>query len=184
MNSPIKESADAYNVQDTESINKMANSQVVIPKSFSSYVSETSSYQKPSKSKDEKSVTYDFGVIVNHIIHHEGLIKGQTPFRYTNPTMRKWNTIHGFEIDKISPRPPDRINFIFLKNPSDVPKAVKKQFDNYANAPERYGLPANPTLKDALMVFDQTGVKGKIDYLKQQMPSLNIDTPLKLLIDV
>jgi len=133
----------------------------------------------PPQSDLEKSVSYNFDTIVNGILQHEGLVKGQTPFRYTSPRMRKWNMIHGFEIDKISPKPANRINFIFLKNPAEVPMAVKKRFENYTNAPHKYGLSSKPTLEEAIRVFDQTGADDKIKYLKQRTPSLNMQQPLK-----
>jgi hypothetical protein len=130
--------------------------------------------------KEESSVpkSTDIDVIVKTIMQHEGLIPKQTPFRITNPTMRNWNKIHGFPIDKTYPKPKGRENFIFLANANDVPKAIKKQLQNYVNNPSRYGLSSSPSLKDALKVFDQSGVKGKLNYMQKTLPELDVNKPL------
>ena len=120
----------------------------------------------------------NFDNILKLILKHEGLLPKQTPFRITNNTMRKWSTIHGFKIDKSAIIPANRKNFIFLQKASDVPKAVKKQFQNYATKPARYGLPTNVTLKDALLKFDQTGASGKMKYLIKKIPNLDLNQPL------
>lgn len=109
------------------------------------------------------------------ILQHEGLKPGQTPFRVTNPKMRQWNTIHGYAIDKTA-SVPGRENFLFLKNPADVQPAVTAQLRRYATQPSRYGLQANPTVRQALGVFDQSGLKGKLNYLTQR--GYNVDAPL------
>jgi len=119
---------------------------------------------------------------VNAILQHEGLLPGQTPFRYTNQTMRRWNTIHGFPIDKISPRPSNRNNFIFLKNKEDVPKAVKKQFENYIHFPQRYGWQQEPTIQQSISKFDQTGASGKMNFLKKKFPSIDFSKPLSAIL--
>ena len=116
--------------------------------------------------------------IVGIIMEHENLLPKQTPFRITHPSMKKWNNIHGFEVDKSYPRPKGREKFIFLKNPDDVPKAIKKQFIEYQKNPSNYGLPHQPSLRDALRVFDQTGVRGKINYILDRIPKININQPL------
>lgn len=139
-------------------------------------VSTLEEYNVPQETYSEKPITQDD--LIRHILQHEGLIEKQTPFRYTNETMKKWDTIHGFEIDKTTPVPFNRRNFIFLKNPSDVPMAVKKQFENYLKKPSKYGLPKNPTLEDAIRVFDQSGADSKIQYLKEALPSIKPQDPL------
>jgi len=121
-------------------------------------------------------------ILVDLIIQHEGLIKGQTPFRISHPIMREWNNIHGFEIDKNIVKPKNRENFIFLKNPNDVKPAIKKQLIKYVNNPSRYQLPNNPTIKDALTKFDQTGAKGKMEFIAQKLPSINFNIPLASII--
>ena len=124
----------------------------------------------------------NFNDIIHTILKHESLVEGQTPFRITGPNMRKWNTIHGLKINKNPNAPKNRQNFIFLENPSEVPIAVKKQFENYAYNPQKYGLPYNPTLEDALKTFDQTGAKGKLNFLKKHFPFLDFSTPLTALL--
>jgi len=116
--------------------------------------------------------------LVNEILKHENLIPGQTPFRITNPQMREWNTIHGFEIDKTSPRPENRKNFFFLKNHDEIPQSVKIQFKKYSLYPQDYGLKPNPTLKEGIEVFDQTGSAGKITYLKKVFPYIDFNKSL------
>jgi hypothetical protein len=130
----------------------------------------------PAESPTTKTIGID--TIVKTIMQHEGLIPKQTPFRITNPTMRNWNKIHGFQIDKTSPKPKGRENFIFLANADDVPKAIKKQLLNYVNNPARYGLSSSPSLKDALKVFDQSGLKGKLNFLQKTLPELDLNKPL------
>lgn len=105
---------------------------------------------------------------VSLILQHEGLLPGQTPFRVTSPAMRKWNTIHGFPINRSMRAPKGRENFLFLQNPGDVYPAVRQQFMNYMRRPSRYGLPANPTVMQAINVFDQTGARGKAKYLRSR----------------
>lgn len=134
--------------------------------------------EAPQEVQEEQTSGISSDSLVNAIVSHEGLLPKQTPFRITSPAMGNWNTIHGFEIDKTSPRPSNRRNFIFLKNPEDVPKAVKQQFLNYRNKPSRYGLSAEPTLEEAIRVFDQTGADGKISFLKKKFPSINLSAPL------
>lgn len=131
---------------------------------------------KPKADKTE------FNNIIQAILQHESLVPGQTPFRITNPNMKKWNKIHGFQIDKNPEAPMNRQNFIFLKNPNEVPIAVKKQFENYAYNPQKYGLPKNPTLEDALRLFDQTGAKGKMAFIKNKFPFIDFQTPLLSLL--
>lgn len=105
---------------------------------------------------------------VNLILQHEGLVPGQTPFRITSQTMRNWKTIHGYKIARGGRAPMGRENFLFLENPLEVFPAVRKQFQNYARVPERYGLPSNPTVQQAVNVFDQSGAKGKLQFLRQR----------------
>jgi GNAT superfamily N-acetyltransferase len=112
--------------------------------------------------------------LVAYIMKHEGLLPGQTPFRITNPAMRKWKTIHGFPVQTdMSSVPKDRQNFLWLKNPADVHHAIRQQFMNYSTRPTDYGLKEKPTLEAALKVFDQTGATGKMDYLKKKIPAFD-----------
>lgn len=139
-----------------------------------------------SKQKEEPPVVQAKKIslddIVDAIIKHEGLVKGQTPFRITNPSMKNWNTIHGLEIDKDTPKPVGRENFIFLKDASKVADAIKAQFKKYAKYPARYGFKGAPSLIDALAEFDQSGLSGKVAFILSRIPELNgradLDKPL------
>ena len=139
--------------------------------------------QKPPTTTTQSALSASFSNILNLILKHEGLAPKQTPFRITNPEMRRWDKIHGFKIDKNSKKPTERQNFIYLENPADVPKAVKKQFVNYATNPEKYGLKSDVTLKDAIAKFDQSGASGKISYLLKNIPNLDLNQPLRNLIE-
>jgi len=130
---------------------------------------------------NETAVPLGIDDFVGALLEHEDLVEKQTPFRYTSKAMRRQNTIHGFEIDKTSPRPKDRMNFIFLKNPEDVPKAVKRQLEKYMREPTRYNLSPKPTIEEALKKFDQDKPEGKMKYLKQQFPKVNFKASLSSL---
>jgi hypothetical protein len=127
--------------------------------------------------KDSPASSVNLDEIVKVIIEHEGLIPGQTPFRYTSQEMKEWNDINGFAIDKTSPKPLNRQNFIFLKNPQDVPKAVKAQLIKYIKNPSKYNLKSDPTIKQIIEKFDQTGAQDKIKYLLARLPDLDINAP-------
>ena len=131
--------------------------------------------------EDPVASQIDIDGLVKAIIQHEGLLPKQTPFRITSPEMKKWTSIHGFKIDRTSPKPKGRENFIFLVNAADVSKAIKKQLSNYATNPSRYGLGDTPSIKDALKVFDQTGVSSKIAFLNKELPDLDIEESLESL---
>lgn len=103
---------------------------------------------------------------VEGIIKHEGLLPGQTPFRITSDKMARFNTILGFPVSDAK-KPRGREDFFFLEDPTQVPAAVEKQFRRYLAFPERFGLPRNPTISQAVRVFDQTGAGGKLDFLRQ-----------------
>lgn len=137
--------------------------------------------KKPSAQEPEVK-KFDLNQIVKGIISHEGLLPKQTPFRITNPIMRKWKHILGFPIEHPKKVPAGRKNFIFLKNPQDVFPAVKKLFVDYATHPGKYGLGANPTLRDAIEVFDQTNSEHKIQHLTRTIPELDVDVPLKKIL--
>ena len=79
---------------------------------------------------------------------------------------------------KINHNSQERKNFIFLVNPDDVPKAVKQQFLNYNLNPTKYGLDPDPTIEDIIKLFDQTGAKDKIKFLKEKIQ--NFDETIKL----
>jgi len=134
---------------------------------------------KTPKEKDiyQKFPGLNADSLISVVMIHEGLVEGQTPFRYTSESMRGWNNIHGFEIDK-TPRSDKRRNFIFLKNPQDVPLAIKAQFAKYVKSPNKYGWDHIPSLGEALAKFDQTGVEGKKKFLSSIFPGINFQIPL------
>jgi hypothetical protein len=134
--------------------------------------------EQPQDTKTQVQPSVNLSDLIKLIVQHEGLVRGQTPFKITSPEIGKWTTIHGFKIDRNAKKPSDRKNFIFLKNPDEVPKAVEKQFVKYATNPSKYGLPSNVTLKGAISKFDQTGANDKIAFIKKQMPTLNVNQPL------
>lgn len=111
---------------------------------------------------------------LNLIYKSEGLEPNQTPFRYTNNTMRNWNSIHGFPVNKNAIKGDKRQNFIYLQNNDDVLPAIKKQWMNYQTNPKQYGLNDKSTLGDALKVFDQTGSSTKFKMLKDSGIDTNI----------
>jgi len=132
-------------------------------------------HSNPIQQKQAKIPIDEF---IQLIINHEGVTGNQTPFRITNPDMKRWHTILGFPIYK-GPVPFFRKNFIHLKNPSDVKKAVKQQFIEYHENPSAYNLPPNPTLKDAIKKFDQSGTANdKIAYIKKHLPAFNENSSL------
>lgn len=165
--SNVEAASKKHNIKEDDLRMALQNKETVMK------AKEMQSQQKVS----EQSQT-NINTIVNLIIKHEGLLPKQTPFRITNPEMKKWTTIHGFKIDNTTPKPKGRENFIFLANAEDVPKAIKKQLMNYANKPSRYGLNHEPSLKEALSIFDQTGVQGKLKFLIEQLPTLDITKKL------
>ena len=124
---------------------------------------------------------FDIDTLVKYVLIQEGLLPFQTPFRITSPAMANWNTILGFPISH-DPKPDGRTNFIFLKNQDDVAKAVKQQFINYSENPIKYGLPENPTVGNAINIFDQSGTRNKIKYLEEKIPDFNKDELLKDII--
>ena len=131
----------------------------------------------PTKESNRKELrTID--TIINLIMRHEGLEPKQTPVRITSNKMRQWNHVLGFDIDKDYLHDPARGNFFYLEDPSKVDDLIKKIFRLYTIYPQKYGLPKNPTLKQCLYKFDQTGAKGKIAFLKSKLPTLNVNTPM------
>lgn len=110
------------------------------------------------------------------IVKHEGLEPGQTPFRITNPEMAKWKTIHGKKINHKAVKSKGRENFFYLEKPDEVKPAVEQQFKNYYQVPAKYNLPSNPTVEQAVRVFDQSGADGKLKMLKDN--GVDVSQPL------
>ncbi len=119
------------------------------------------------------------GTIVQNVLTHENLDSKQTPFRITNKKMRNWDTIYGFKIDKAFQPPANKKNFLYLKNQKDVVPAVTALFKKYNENPTKYNLPENPTLEQAIRMFDQSGANGKIAFLKKAIPGLDVTKKLK-----
>ena len=139
--------------------------------------------QPQSKGETVKTPTAEFTNIVQWILKHEGVSGNKTPTLITNPDMRNWTRLlnrkgdpnSGFKIKK-----DPKSKFIHLENPGDVPKAVVEQFRRYEANPKKYEkLPPNPTLAQAIRVFDQSGATGKIKFLQDHIPGLDVNRPLK-----
>lgn len=138
----------------------------------------TTSPKSHRQDAEQQKIEVKLPIVVKHMVDHEGLVPHQTPFKITNPEMRKWTRIMGFPVNKHPKAPRDRRNFFYLKNHQDVIPAVTKLLESYANNPEKYNLPDNPTLRQAIRKFDQTNATHKIRYLKEQIPDLDLDRPL------
>lgn len=113
--------------------------------------------------------------LVDLILKHEGLAEGQTPFRVTNPEMAKWKTVLGYKVSN-KPKPKGRENFIFLDDPAQVKAAVTEQMKRYYQIPAKYKLNSDPTVEQAVRVFDQSGAKGKLELLKKN--GIDVKQPL------
>lgn len=163
-------------LSEAASQNGITPEQLEQAKKDPSKIEQAKDIMNSSTNQTNKQTSMD--AILHSVLRHEGLLPKQTPFRITNPAMRKWKTIHGFPIDHNPNAPANRKNFIYLQRAEDVFPAVKKQFERYRDNPARYGLPSNPTLGDALGVFDQSGVAGKKAFLQKEIPQINFDKPL------
>ena len=128
-----------------------------------------------SKSVDIRKQEFQL-LLANAIATHEGLEPFQTPFKITNDEMRKWNTIHGFKINKKVVPSKGREGFLYLQRQEDLMPAIIAQLKSYTTKTKQFGLPDNPTIEDAIRIFDQTGAKGKLEFLQKN----NIDTKFKL----
>ena len=133
---------------------------------------------KSKTPKQTSSPNADISNLINAILKHENLVSGQTPFKITSPEMRKWNHVYGYDIDKNPKNAKGREGFLFLVNPEDVPKAVRVLFNRYKDSPTKYKLPNNPTLRQAIEKFDQSGAAGKIKFLKGIFQDLDVSKPL------
>jgi len=60
-------------------------------------------------------------------------------------------------------------NFIFLKNDSDVRPAVRKLFERYYQNSGKFKLPNNPTVRQSIKKFDQSGSEGKVSFMQGQL---------------
>lgn len=121
------------------------------------------------------------GMLAQGVQTHEGLEPGQTPFRITSDNMAKWQSMFDDTIrlglDPEASKSPGREAFLYAKNPDDVFPAIIEQFRRYTYNPEKYGLPEDPTVEQAIRVFDQTGADDKIAFLQEE---LGIDPSVSL----
>src|SRR3990167_9581710 len=97
----------------------------------------------------------------------EGLIPGQTPLRMGKTRYK--DTVQGIPLDwdAHTKAPSDRKNFYFVR-PDNVPKVIKKQWQNYFNNPTKYGLSDDSTIGDAIKLFDQQAPQNKIKFLQDK----------------
>jgi len=187
----ISLAASNYNVNEEDVRKAVNNKQLVeevqkIVKEQETKPSEIININKPKpvpKKTETKAGQPKIEKIVDVLLTHEGLLPGQTPFRITNPKMRKWDRILGYQINKNPKAPSNRRNFIFFSNPEEVPLAVKKLLVNYSRNPEKYGLDSNPSLYEAIKKFDQTNAENKISFMVSQIPNLNVHAPLRNFIN-
>jgi hypothetical protein len=144
-------------------------------------VSKADQTNKEQVNKEQPKVTVKMNEFIDHLLIHEGLEPRQTPIRITFQHMRNWDHILGYDVYK-GHKPKDRQNFFYVKNPNDVKPVTTKAFMNYLKDPQRWKLPKNPTIGQAIRVFDQSGSDDKITYLKKSIPNFNENAPLKSLL--
>jgi hypothetical protein len=151
-----------------------------VPEIPDSWIKQNQTAPKENQSiqKENKVNMSDF---ITHLLKHEGLETRQTPIRITFKHMRNWDTILGYPVYK-GAKPPERQNFFYVKNPNDVKPLTTQVFLNYLKDPLRWRLPRNPTIGQAIRVFDQSGASDKIAYLKKAIPNFNENAPLKSLL--
>lgn len=103
---------------------------------------------------------------------HEGLSPRQTPYKATHPSMLGWESMYddsiGMELDPNAQKAPGTENFLYAKRQEDIIPGIIQQFRNYARRPKDFGLPEDPTVEQAVRIFDQTGADGKIKYLAKK----------------
>ena len=135
---------------------------------------------------ESKRKSVNIGEFIDLVLKHEGLAPGQTPFRITDPSMKKWTSMFDDTIKvKLNPqaaKKPGTENFLYTERPEDVPPAVTEQFRRYNAKPKKYALPENVTIEQAVRLFDQSGADGKIKYLRQF--GVDPSIPLKTLFEV
>lgn len=123
--------------------------------------------------------------ITQLVMQHEGLEPFQTPFRITDPSMKKWTSMFDDTLRvKLNPnavKGEGRQNFLYLQRQEDLVPAIAEQFRRYATNPKKYKLPDNPTVAQAIKKFDQTGAAGKIRFLEENGVSTSV--PLTTLFE-
>lgn len=182
--SAIWNAAQKFNVEEDDIEQALSNPKVMQSLQKENYpepkqLKQPEQPKQPELSNKPSSNPVTFDQILPTIFEHEGLLPKQTPFRIMNDTMRKWNTIHGFPIDKTTPVPKDRRNFFFLQDSDDVPKAIRQQFVNYYTNPTKYKLSSEPTLDEAIRKFDQENPDGKMKLILSNFPNIDFKIPLR-----
>jgi hypothetical protein len=115
------------------------------------------------------------------ILKHENLEPKQTPFRITDPSMKKWVSMFDdtmkLKLDPKAKKSEGREEFLYLQNQEDLKPAVTEQFRRYYTNPRKYKLSKDVSVAEAVRKFDQTGADGKIEYLKQN--GIDTSKPLR-----
>ena len=137
------------------------------------------------KMTDERKAIWQ-ETLSNNIMMHEGLEPLQLPFRITSPEMGKWSSMFDDEVGgklKLNAKAikaPGREKFLYVTKQEDVLRGISIQFKRYATHKnyEEWRLKhgGEPTIADAVKLFDQTGADGKLTYLQKS----GIDTNTKL----
>jgi len=102
------------------------------------------------------------------ITRHEGLVKGQTPFRITDPSMAKWTSMFDdtlrSPLDPKAKKPKGREKFLFVpeEHEEDVPGMVQEQMRRYSARNPKWNL------QQGIEKFDQTGAAGKLKFLGKE----------------
>lgn len=139
---------------------------------------QTEPQPQPQPQAEPQSSDITVDEIVQRMLEQEGVLKypGKTPIMAKGKwrkSILRTGLAYGFEVDKAKMA---KSNFIHLKNPSDVPKIVRFLIEE--RYPGRFGLTDSPTLRELIPVFDQSNSAGKIEYMMQKMPLLDLDKPL------
>lgn len=131
---------------------------------------------------------------VDRVLAHEDLAPFQLPFRLPEKASRpkarvamaKWVSMFDdlgddkLLLDPAFEKEEGRENFLYTTKQEDVPRGVNIQFNRYAKHKNfkswRDGYDGDPTIADAITLFDQTGANDKISFLEEA----DIDTNTKL----
>lgn len=175
---------NSFNAMRPEQRSALMNERSDRPQNSSPEARPSRPTPQPTNQRETQPRTHNITIddLIGLITEHENLLPHQTPFRITNPSMRRWNNIHGFPIDRNRPIPQNRRNFLFLQNQDDVPRAIRQQFVNYSSNPSRYGLSNSPSLAEAIRRFDQENPNGKMQHIRNRLPNINFNEPLSSFI--
>jgi hypothetical protein len=132
-----------------------------------------------AKPSNEFSSSISVDDIVQKMLEQEGVLSspGKTPLmiggKWRASALRDGIVYGRFEVDK---EKTSKSKFLYMKNPEDVPKIVRFLIET--RYPGNFGLPKVPTLRQIVVKFDQSNSAGKIQYLKQHLPGIDLDKPL------